>query len=350
MADLTAGAGPERPSPGRRRNPQGARVLAALAVAGAVVVLVVQNSQPVTVRFWFFTGHVRLIWVIVVCLVVAGTFGFLVGRRGPPPPPSPTRTGLSPHRADHRRSTTTVRAHAGGDHRRRRAPVGTEARSGGRATPRSWSPCGRPGSTPPTCCSATASIRPRPGCRPTSPGSSWPGRWWPSGPRPSRFAVGDRVMGVVGGGAQAELAVIDERCALAVPDGTGVGGGRRLPRGVLHRPRRAVHAVRTGHGRPGARDGGRRRGGDGRPCSWPPPPGPPWWRRSGRLGCARRCLDARCRRRRRPRRGAWRSGPSTWSSNWWVRRACRGVLGALAVGGRVVRDRGGAAGPRPRST
>jgi len=38
------------------------------------------------------------------------------------------------------------------------------------------------------------------------------------GSRASRFAVGDRVMGVVGG-AQAEMAVIDERCALAVPDG-----------------------------------------------------------------------------------------------------------------------------------
>jgi NADPH:quinone reductase len=37
------------------------------------------------------------------------------------------------------------------------------------------------------------------------------------GPRVSRFATGDRVMGVVGGGAQAEMAVIDERCALAVP-------------------------------------------------------------------------------------------------------------------------------------
>jgi NADPH:quinone reductase-like Zn-dependent oxidoreductase len=39
------------------------------------------------------------------------------------------------------------------------------------------------------------------------------------GPRASRFAVGDRIMGVVGGGAQAEMAVIDERCALLVPDG-----------------------------------------------------------------------------------------------------------------------------------
>jgi NADPH2:quinone reductase len=34
-----------------------------------------------------------------------------------------------------------------------------------------------------------------------------------------RFAVGDRVMGLVGGGAQAELAVIDETEAVAVPPG-----------------------------------------------------------------------------------------------------------------------------------
>lgn len=34
-----------------------------------------------------------------------------------------------------------------------------------------------------------------------------------------RFAVGDRVMAVVGGGAQAELCVVHERCAMPVPDG-----------------------------------------------------------------------------------------------------------------------------------
>jgi uncharacterized integral membrane protein len=48
----------------------------------AVVVFVVQNSQRVTVRFWFVTGHARLIWVIVVCLAVAGAAGYTVGRRG----------------------------------------------------------------------------------------------------------------------------------------------------------------------------------------------------------------------------------------------------------------------------
>ncbi|HXQ43019.1 MAG TPA: zinc-binding dehydrogenase [Acidimicrobiales bacterium] len=39
------------------------------------------------------------------------------------------------------------------------------------------------------------------------------------GARTSRLAVGDRVMAVVGGGAQAELVTIEEDCALGVPDG-----------------------------------------------------------------------------------------------------------------------------------
>jgi uncharacterized integral membrane protein len=82
MVDFPAGAVPEQPASGRRRDPRRARAIGALIVAAAVVVLVVQNSQRVTVRFWFFTSHVRLIWVIVVCLAVAGGFGFLVGRRG----------------------------------------------------------------------------------------------------------------------------------------------------------------------------------------------------------------------------------------------------------------------------
>src|ERR1019366_3257057 len=38
------------------------------------------------------------------------------------------------------------------------------------------------------------------------------------GPGVARFAVGDRVMAVVGGGAQAELAIVQERTALPVPD------------------------------------------------------------------------------------------------------------------------------------
>jgi NADPH2:quinone reductase len=42
-----------------------------------------------------------------------------------------------------------------------------------------------------------------------------------TGPGVERFAVGDRVMAVVGGGGQAELAVVHERTALPVPEGIG---------------------------------------------------------------------------------------------------------------------------------
>lgn len=41
------------------------------------------------------------------------------------------------------------------------------------------------------------------------------------GPAAARFALGDRVMAVVGGGGQAELIVLDERLAMRVPDAVG---------------------------------------------------------------------------------------------------------------------------------
>ena len=50
------------------------------------------------------------------------------------------------------------------------------------------------------------------------PGLEMAGEVAAVGPRVTRF-LGDRVMALVGGGAQAELAVVDEAHALAVPDG-----------------------------------------------------------------------------------------------------------------------------------
>jgi NADPH:quinone reductase-like Zn-dependent oxidoreductase len=58
-----------------------------------------------------------------------------------------------------------------------------------------------------------------PGVPADIPGLEMAGEVVAVGARASRFAVGDRVMGVVGGGAQAELALIDERCAMPVPEG-----------------------------------------------------------------------------------------------------------------------------------
>ena len=58
-----------------------------------------------------------------------------------------------------------------------------------------------------------------PGVPPDLPGLELAGEVVGLGPGVQGFGVGDRVMAVVGGGGQAELAVVHERTALAVPDG-----------------------------------------------------------------------------------------------------------------------------------
>src|SRR3954465_10631346 len=50
------------------------------------------------------------------------------------------------------------------------------------------------------------------------PGLELAGEGVATGPGGSRFAEGDRVMAVVGGGGQAELATVHERAAMPVPD------------------------------------------------------------------------------------------------------------------------------------
>jgi NADPH2:quinone reductase len=58
-----------------------------------------------------------------------------------------------------------------------------------------------------------------PGWPPDIPGLEFAGEVVSVGRRVTRFAPGDRVMTLVGGGAQATLAMVDEAHALAVPDG-----------------------------------------------------------------------------------------------------------------------------------
>jgi NADPH:quinone reductase len=57
-----------------------------------------------------------------------------------------------------------------------------------------------------------------PGSPPDIPGLELAGEVAALGPGASRFAEGDRVMAVVGGGAQAELALVHERAAMPVPE------------------------------------------------------------------------------------------------------------------------------------
>jgi putative PIG3 family NAD(P)H quinone oxidoreductase len=58
-----------------------------------------------------------------------------------------------------------------------------------------------------------------PGSPPDIPGMELAGEVVVLGPSSSRFTTGDRVMAVVGGGAQAELAVVHERLLMPVPNG-----------------------------------------------------------------------------------------------------------------------------------
>jgi NADPH2:quinone reductase len=59
---------------------------------------------------------------------------------------------------------------------------------------------------------------PPPGVPADIPGMEFAGEVIACGPRAERFQVGDRVMAIVGGGAQAELCVVHERMLMAVPD------------------------------------------------------------------------------------------------------------------------------------
>jgi NADPH:quinone reductase-like Zn-dependent oxidoreductase len=59
---------------------------------------------------------------------------------------------------------------------------------------------------------------PPPGYPPNIPGMELAGEVIAVGPSASRFGIGDRVMAVVGGGAQAQLATVHERLLMPVPD------------------------------------------------------------------------------------------------------------------------------------
>ncbi len=68
-----------------------------------------------------------------------------------------------------------------------------------------------------------------PGSPPDIPGMELAGEVLALGPGALRFAVGDRVMAIVGGGAQAELATVHERQLMPVPGGLGWPAAGGLP-------------------------------------------------------------------------------------------------------------------------
>ena len=110
-----------------------------------------------------------------------------------------------------------------------------------------------------------AATRPRPACPRTSRASSWPARSRELGPGASRFALGDRVMAIVGGGAQAELAIVHERTLMAVSARRSTG--RRpaaSPRSSRPPTTRSSRSAALAPGRAAARPRRRGRGRHGR--------------------------------------------------------------------------------------
>src|SRR5438093_2197464 len=70
---------------------------------------------------------------------------------------------------------------------------------------------------------------PPPGSPPDIPGLELAGEVAALGPGARRFQPGDRVMGIVGGGGQAELAVVHERQLMPVPEALGWPAAGALP-------------------------------------------------------------------------------------------------------------------------
>jgi putative PIG3 family NAD(P)H quinone oxidoreductase len=68
-----------------------------------------------------------------------------------------------------------------------------------------------------------------PGSPPDIPGLEFAGEVVAAGPGAARFQEGDRVMAVVGGGGQAELATVHERAAMPVPENLGWPEAGGLP-------------------------------------------------------------------------------------------------------------------------
>src|ERR687893_898221 len=75
-----------------------------------------------------------------------------------------------------------------------------------------------------------------PGSPPDIPGLELAGEVVALGSGASRFGEGDRVMAIVGGGGQAELAVVHERAAMPVPEALDWPAAGRVPGGFTTAP------------------------------------------------------------------------------------------------------------------
>lgn len=199
----------------RIRRRRFARTLGGLVVLAAVISFVVQNDHPVAVRLWWYTGHPTLIWVVVGALVVGGLVGYLggrslrrrrsAGRRGEREP-APTLYGGGRVLI---RAVTVVAGELRWQEHPDPVPGPGDLLVGVRAA----------GVNAADLLQRLGLYPAPPGSPPDIPGMELAGEVVGLGPGASRFATGDRVMSLVGGGGQAEMAVVPESHAMAVPSG-----------------------------------------------------------------------------------------------------------------------------------
>jgi uncharacterized integral membrane protein len=64
------------------RQTRAAKTIVLLGILTILVLFIVWNAHQVPVSFVFVTRNVGLIWVMLVCAVLGGVVGFVVGRPG----------------------------------------------------------------------------------------------------------------------------------------------------------------------------------------------------------------------------------------------------------------------------
>jgi uncharacterized integral membrane protein len=66
----------------RHRQARAAKAIILLAILLILILFVVSNAHSVRVNYVFFHADSGLIWVMLVCALLGGIVGFIVGRPG----------------------------------------------------------------------------------------------------------------------------------------------------------------------------------------------------------------------------------------------------------------------------
>jgi len=80
MSDDELQPAPEK-QPAKRSGREETRLAVAVVLAGLGTAFALLNLNHAKVNYIFGTGHPRMLFVIVFCLLLGGTIGWIAGRR-----------------------------------------------------------------------------------------------------------------------------------------------------------------------------------------------------------------------------------------------------------------------------